>query len=327
MPLRAVQRSKPVLWQDKVIVGTRTGALRAFDRKTGRTAWMQQLPGAIEADMLADDTELYAGTITGGVYAIRAADGSIRWSHFARNEVLGTPVRYRDLIIFPTGGNQVMALHVTDGSWVWQFSGGEDPDMSIRGVAGLTVDGDSIYTGFSNGTISKMDAATGKNQWTERWPQDSRFEDIDSTPIVSNGRVYAIVYGARLLCLRAEDGGTVWTAQIQGHEAPVLANDVLYVPMIDGTLQAFGAEDGRVLWATKLGKYALTPPALQNGRLWLGDSDGTLYVVDAKTGNEVWRYKGGVSGFYAGATAGDDSTVYAISNLGHLFKFKPFRNK
>jgi outer membrane protein assembly factor BamB len=233
---------------------------------------------------------------------------------------MGKPVPDGNRIYVSAGNNQVFAFDKQTGAWGWQYSGGEDADLTIRGAAGISVVDSAIYTAFSNGTVVKLDKAKGIALWSQKFSSGTKYDDIDSTPVVWGGRVCVVVYGSRLVCLKTEDGATLWSAAVQAHQAPETDGETLYLGVLDGAVKAFEATTGAVRWATQVGSAAVNSPRLVGNSIFVSDEEGRLTELDAKTGQVLWHYDGAISGTFA-PVVWDGESVYLFSNMGNLFRF------
>lgn len=323
LPIRSVQRSRPEVFGNRVLVGTRLGEVRAYDLSRGKQLWRTPVDGPIEADLGLAGDAVYAGTVSGTVYALAVSDGSTRWTYAAGHEVLGKPTAAGDKLVFAAGNNQIFALRVTDGGWLWQYNGGEDPDLSIRGAAGTQVVGDRVYTGFSNGVVAALDLNSGKSLWAERYREESRFNDVDSTPVVADGAVYVVLFGARLLALDPEQGGTRWSQVVSAKDAPVVHGGRVFLAGLDGVVRTYRSTDGTPIWSQRLAETALNAPVMSGEWLVVTGTEKGLWVLDRATGEVVWSYSGLTSGSFAQPTA-EGKTIFVASNLGHLLKFSPY---
>ncbi len=323
MPVRAEQRSSPLVQGSRLYVGTRLGRIHAFDARKGTALWTREVQSPVEADPALVGNRLYAGTVSGAVYALRADDGTVEWRYLAGHEVLGKPLVHKDQVIFTTANNQVMAVAQDDGRWLWQYSEGSDPDLSIRGIAGVAIADNTVYTGFSNGMVTAIDASNGRARWKTRVQAQTRFADIDSTPVVSGEFVIVAGYAGEVVALDRTSGKVAWRTSVETHRSPTAAGNLLLVAGLNGSLKALDRKTGTEVWEVRLGRTSLSPIAVRNGLAVTGDDDGNFWVVDIKARKPLWHYRGAVSGVKAAAAFGGDNSVYLVTNLGNLFRFKP----
>jgi outer membrane protein assembly factor BamB len=314
------QRAAPVVLNNRVFVGTRLGEVWALSADSGRALWRLPVESPIEADLATDGRTLYAGSVTGTLYALDPADGRVQWRYWAAQEIMSAPVVYDDLLIFTTANNQVVAVRKDDGAWVWQYARGNDPSISVRGAAGVTVHEDAAYTGFSDGSVVKLAATDGRMIWQQRQVGETRIHDVDATPVVADGLVYAVVFGSRLLALDADDGSVRWSVPVAGHGMPALRDGTLYLGTLGGSVRAFDAETGRAGWSTQIGRGTLSTPVYHRGVLYVTDSQSGITALRAETGEILARNTRMSSGVLTPAVV-TPSAVFVVSNLGHLFKF------
>ena len=117
--------------------------------------------------MLAPDAKvIYIGTDDGHVIALDPRDGREKWRYATRGPVLESPVLSGDLLILSNEADQVYALDRATGKFRWQYKSETPEEFTLRGHAGVTVDGDLVFTGFSNGTLVALRVATGSVAWS-----------------------------------------------------------------------------------------------------------------------------------------------------------------
>ena len=321
---RPAQRSAPLVLGDRTFVGTRRGDVWALSKHTGRPSWKVALGDGMDASLGTDGRRLFAGTVTGGVYALDPANGELQWRYWAGQEILGRPEVYKDLVLFTTANNQVVALRRSDGEWVWQYARGDDPSISIRGAAGLAVHEDSAYTGFSDGSVVRLDAATGRVVWQQRQVGEERLFDVDATPVIVDGRLYAVVFGSRLLALNVDDGRVEWSVSVSAREAPLVHAGTIYVGTLDGRLHTYDAATGSPGWSIQVGREALSTPVEYGGVLYVTDSESGLTALRVDDGEILGRYTRMVSGVLTPPVVTSEG-VFVVSNLGHMYRFRHIR--
>src|SRR5205085_6406570 len=115
-----------------------------------------------------------------------------KWRYPSRGPIDKAPVVTTDLVVFSNEADQVVAVDAITGKFKWQYKGETPEEYTLRGHAGVVIDGDLIYTGFSNGTLVALRKDTGSVAWSTSLKADAeRFFDVDATPLVMGDRVYA----------------------------------------------------------------------------------------------------------------------------------------
>lgn len=152
--------------------------------------------------------------------------------------------------------------------------------------------------------VHAVDLATGAPLWSFRTDGD-----VEGTPVVAEGRVYASTVRGTLYALDAGTGEKLWSVtkgddQADGvhrgwmYEPPNYADGIVYqvYSMGDRRLMALDAATGAALWDVRLnsGWIAETAPTLGGGRAYVAGDGSWMVAVDARTGAELWRRPSGV---------------------------------
>ena len=137
-----------------------------------------------------------------------------------------------------------------------------------KGCTSFAIAGDKVVVmGNKNDTdiVWCLDAATGKELWTHKYPEklDPKMYDggPNATPTIDGGKVYTLSRTGNLFCLSLADGKPQWHKHFQsdfkgtvpswGYSAsPVVKGDLLYcLPCApDGGLYALDKSTGKVNW-------------------------------------------------------------------------------
>lgn len=151
--------------------------------------------------------------------------------------------------------------------------------------------GDLIFTADRKGTVSAVNAQTGKLVWK----QDTE-QAISGGPGIGEGAVLLGTSEAEVLALSQEDGHLVWKSAVTSEvlAAPRAAEGVAVARTVDGKLFGFDASDGQRLWVYDRQVPALTlrgtsAPVLVNGLAVTGFDNGSLVALELKTGKPVWE--------------------------------------
>ena len=152
------------------------------------------------------------------------------------------------------------------------------------GYSGIAVDGGILYTLYEKhdqDSVIALDAKTGKTLWEHALSRKtSRSLNLDngpgphSTPLVVNGRVFAVNTVGRLASLDAKTGAATWESDLweqyggvldRGYGAsPMAWKDLIILP-IGGrghAVMAFHQKDGTVAWQHGDSKATFSSPML-----------------------------------------------------------------
>ena len=300
-----------------VFIGSHDGKFRALSPRDGSERWVKDLGPVSGVPVVLGDL-VYVGGDDGVLHALATSDGAERWKYAAKGAILRPPVASGDLLIFATDGDRVIALDRGSGKWRWQYEREPPEEFTVRGHAGVTVDGEQVLSGFSDGHLVSMARTSGDVLWVRSLAGDAKqFVDVDSTPVVQAGVVYAASVQGGLYGIQASDGTERWQASIVGVSQVVLDSDRLFVIGAESGLHAVDLS-GNVLWRqgfARAGDPGL--PVVSGHYLFLTVSEQGLYVIDKRDGQLVQSFLPGNGITAAPAIRGD--SMFVMSNGGILY--------
>jgi len=153
------------------------------------------------------------------------------------------------------------------------------------------LNGDSVYAASRNGTLARLDAASGKARW--RVSVERRI----SGGVGSDG-VLAVVASeeGEVIALDAQSGVVKWRARVSSEvlAAPKLGDGLVLVRSADSRIFAFGAEDGKRRWVYQRAAASLivrSPVGLtmHQGLAYAGFSGGKLAAIALANGTLRWE--------------------------------------
>ena len=219
-----------------------------------------------------------------------------QWGGPARDFILpagGSPLRW------PDAGPRV----------IWRRPLGE-------GYSSMAVVGDALFTMYRRGddeVVVALDAASGATRWEHRYPAAplggmdfSQGPGPHATPLVRNGRVYAVGATGHLHALDVRTGAPIWSRRLiedlggtpvmRGYASSPLGYGDWIIVQTGGdghAIAALAAADGRIVWRGGSFENVSSSPIL-------ADVDGEAQVialgagevigVDARTGAPRWRF-------------------------------------
>ena len=170
---------------------------------------------------------------------------------------------------------------------LWSASTG-DADRFVFSPA--LVEG-SIYSAARDGTVTRLDAASGRRLWRVS----------AGTPLSagagSDGNIVAVANeDGEVVALDAKTGKRRWGAQVSSEviAAPAVGSDLVLVRSIDNRLFAFGAQDGKRRWVYQRAPSSLiirTPAGvtIQGDTVFAGFAGGKLTAIALSNGGVRWE--------------------------------------
>jgi outer membrane protein assembly factor BamB len=254
-----------ILAAGKVIFGDYS--IYAFDSATGNRRWVfdpqaQGIPGyaAGAYEESTDGSTVYAGSGSGHVYALNAADGALIWLNALSvdsqtsvfDPVIDGARLYMTVRHFtnPITG-AVVALNRNDGTTAWSHVFPSEAPTASGPLGKVVPFGNTVIVANDDGRIYALDRSTGNTQWVARRRPDVIGSD-DVRPIILAGNV--LVAGSLAHYLTGYDPATgrqLWEADGgQGSAGNPMASDggTDFEPYNSGTLGAFDGATGAKRW-------------------------------------------------------------------------------
>ncbi len=331
-PYIAVENARPGLdpRHDRVYMGSSDGRFLAFD-VYGQQMWSYDPESGVESAPAVDERrgELFLASEDGVIHALDWKHGEVRWKVPSGGPVRQTPLLTDDALYLVREDDHVVALSRDDGEILWEYEREVEVEFAIAGHAGLLLHEGKLYTGFTDGAVVALDAASGGVEWErltqldalEREGQAIRFYDVDTTPVLLNGRIWVASVSAGLYALSIEGGSVEWRdGDYQDVTGLAVAGDQLILASATQGVTTLDPQHQRVLWRKPLERGSPADPVVAAGYVLIGESRGGLVAIDLRTGREAARIEHG-QGFSAPpAVAG--TLGWAMTNGGKLIAFR-----
>ncbi|KLO02613.1 membrane biogenesis protein [Morganella morganii] len=326
-------------WEgSSIYAADRNGLVKALDADSGVEIWSVNLaektgflsasiPAMLSGGLTVSGEHLYVGTERGTLIALNANDGEIAWTANAGGEVLSRPEVSEGLVLVHTGNGLLQAFDTATGEQRWSLNL-DTPSLSVRGESAPAVAMGAAFVGGDNGRVSAVMLGQGQLIWQQRISQAtgtteiSRLNDVDMTPVVADGRVYAIAYNGNLVAMDMRSGQILWKRDFGSVNELVLDGESLYVVDQNDNVYGLRAADGVTMWSQdKLLHRNLSAPEIFNGYLVVGDGEGYLHWLDTSNGQFVAQNKLNSSGILSRPSiAGDKLMVQARDGRLYLLR-------
>jgi outer membrane protein assembly factor BamB len=317
------------VYADTVYTGSASGWFYALRASTGAVRWRRQL-GSVACAPIVSGGALVIGTTDGVVLAVDPQTGVEKWRYQSRGPIGQSPVASGELIVFSNEADQVVAVEAANGKFKWQYKSETPEEYTLRGHAGVAIDGELVYTGFSNGTLVALRKDTGSVAWSTSLKGDAdRFMDVDATPLVLDEQVYASSSSGGVYALDKLTGLIRWRLPFFDGAQPSATGNVgglatdgkhIYVSVADLGTYALDLA-GNVIWrvGAKDGGEPAAPVVWGDLLVFSLAHDG-MYLADRRTGQTLEYFDPG-DGVSAQPVITGDGRLFVMSNHGILYAF------
>lgn len=235
------------------------------------------------------------------IFAVNIGEGDSR-----KHRIVADPVVSGGRIFTLDAETTVTAVS-TSGAVLWQrdvLPDGADAGDATGG--GLAVDEDVLYISSGFGTLTALEASTGRTIWVQK---------LDATgsgrPTVFGDLVYVMAGDDTGWALNKSNGRVEWqitastsTTNILGAPAPIVVDGLTVFSFGSGELQAVFRQGGLRRWdASVLGERrgrALSKlddvtgrPIAKDGVIYAGNQSGRTLAMSASSGARIWTAEEG----------------------------------
>lgn len=331
----------PVVGGGKVFVIDVNAVVHAYDLKSGAVLWTQTLGDRKNSSSLFgggvsyDNGKVYATNGVGDAAALDAGTGSQLWKVRPGGPLRGAPAIGNGNVYVMSQDNQLFALKEGTGETVWTASGSLE-NAAVFGAGAPAIGQGTVVAGYSSGELTAYRYENGRPVWQDSLSRTSittsvaSLVDIDASPVIDQGRVYAVGKGGRMVAMDILTGQRLWELNIAGTETPWIAGEWLFVVTDGAKLLCIARNSGRVRWITQLPAYRndekkknainWSGPVLAGGRLILTSTDGGILNVAVEDGRMGTGIKLGTRVYQAPVVA--DNTLLVLTDNGRLVAYR-----
>lgn len=290
----------PIIKDGKIFILDTSGMLIARDLKTEKKIWKSQI---FKSNFLKNyktpkisyaDGKIFAIAGANKIAAVNEVDGKVLWEKDLASIPLSTPISDGNFVYVATNDNKLYAFKAASGDLEWVQSGIARA-TAIFGASDPVISKDFVIVSYSSGEIYAVKKTTGEPVWSQdlnlskATNSDFYLNDIDATPLVKDGMIYAIGNGGLMMALNAKDGNYSWKKQIAGIVDFWGAGDFLFVINNDDKLLAVSKKTGGIKWISQLPdlqkkgkpqtKIIYSGVVMAGDKLLISRADGKLLIA------------------------------------------------
>lgn len=180
------------------------------------------------------------------------------------------------IIIFPAQ-HGLHALNMTNGQQLWVFS-----PPSGAGLSGVSISSDGrVFTVGADGTVYALNQLDGNNVWGTQVAASIR---TAYPPAVGGGKVFA-ADGYKLHALDTRTGSIIWSLSLgEMNSSPTVSSGLVFASTRSGVLYALKEGDGSTSWSLNLPvehNLAITSAVICDGIAFVASEEG-IRAIGAK---------------------------------------------
>jgi outer membrane protein assembly factor BamB len=155
---------------------------------------------------------------------------------------------------------------------------------------------------------------------------------VTASPVVAEGRIYAMDAGARVSALDADTGARLWSFDVEPSDdsggsggGVAVAGERLYVATGYAQVIALESATGKEIWRTGVTAPLRAGPTVAAGRVYVISIDNQAHALDAATGRKLWAHAGITesAGLYGSSSpAVEGNIVIATFSSGEIFALR-----
>jgi len=316
----------PALANNTIFTVSPQGTLTAINKETGKIIWQADTKQSITSGVTTNNSLIFIGTKQGYLLALNQNNGELVWKKNIASEILAPAAANNEVALVKSIDGNLTALSTKDGHQLWHFQE-KSPDLILRGGSSPQIKNDSVFAGFENGTLVRLDLKSGKQIWQENIAEPKgifsvqRMIDIDANPAVTDTRVFVVTWQGQLAALNISNGNIIWSTNASSIAGLAHDKDRIYLADQQGNIRAYNANDGKLIWQqNQLIARNLSSPAIIKNNLLVGDAEGWLHWINKETGQFVARSKASDSAIES-APLIENNIAYISTKNGQISKW------
>lgn len=320
-------RQGPVVDSGRVYAAAVEGGVRALDLQTGRVVWTYASDARLSGGPGVGEGIAVVGGLDGEVIALDAATGAEKWRAEVGNEVIAAPTVAQGRVFVRSNDGRVTAFDAGTGErrWFWNH---DLPSLTVRGNDAATAGPGVLFVGNDDGTVAMLAMDDGRPLWDvpvgqpEGRTELDRMADIDGTPVLEGGTVFASSYKSRTVAIDGPSGRPLWAAEHGGAGRPAVASDRVVVAEPNGAVFGLDKQSGAALWQQPgLARRGVSGAAVVGDYAVVADYEGYVHWLRLDTGDFAARSRAGRDAVRAAPVVADG--IVLVQNVdGGLTAFR-----
>jgi outer membrane protein assembly factor BamB len=313
----------PFVAEGLVVAVDARGQVSAHDAATGALRWRREVGFAVSGGVGGGMGLVLVNGRRGELAALDLASGEPRWRVETGSLAYAPAAVGAGRVALRGADGRLLVLDAMSGERLWADTR-PVPPLSLQGTGRPLLLEDAVIAGFDNGELIAYAMANGRKLFTinvalpKGRSEVERMVDVDSTPLLDRGVIYALAYQGRLVAIDAATTQTLWARELSGFSDLAQDRAALYLTDARGAVMAIDKRSGKSLWTQDaLLHRGVTGPTVVDGMVVVGDREGYLHWLSAEDGRLLARLRP-LSSALSAAPRTDGERLYVQGRDGRL---------
>ncbi|NKC16906.1 MAG: outer membrane protein assembly factor BamB [Gammaproteobacteria bacterium] len=318
----------PALADGRIYAAEADGDVVALNAITGESLWRTDTEITISGGPGTGDGLVVVGSEDGEIVALRSQDGLPLWGAQVSSEVLAPPRVADGIVVVRTVDGKLFGFAVGTGQRRWVYDRSV-PVLSLRGTAAPALNDGLVIGGFDSGRLIALGIQDGQVVWENRIAvprgrtELERLVDIDSTPAVIDGLIYAVTFQGRIAALDATTGAVEWRRDMSSHSGIDVDSDFVFVTDEKGHIWSLERDTSASSWRQKKLEFRrATAPRSFADFVVVGDLEGYVHWLRREDGQFAARARVSSAPIVASPLVGKD-LLYIYASDGTIAALRP----
>lgn len=311
----------PGISEDRIFVSDVDGRVYGLDKASGKLLWKTKLKKKdLSSGVGVHGDKIYVGTYDGELIALNAVNGELLWEAKSSSEILAVPAANSDVVVVQTIDGRLFGYDAASGEQRWRYDH-VVPSLTVRGLADPVITRTQLIAAFGNGQIVVLNPSDGAQIWSGRVSHPKggneleKVVDVDGTPIVSGGYIYAASHQGAIAAFSKAKGSVTWKRDLSTIHTLAATNRRVFAVNEDSHLIAYSSANGNPEWSNELmHRRGLGAPLAFDKYVLSVDDDGYLHLLSQDDGSFAYRFKPAGKGFSARPQILDDKFLLLSDN-------------
>ncbi|MEW6764229.1 MAG: outer membrane protein assembly factor BamB [Pseudomonadota bacterium] len=313
----------PYVIQGTLVAVDARGVVAAYDSQTGDARWRHDLGFAVAGGVGGGNGLVIISGREGEVAALDLNSGEPRWKVDTGSLISAPAAVAAGRVALRGGDGRLLVLDADSGVRLWADSR-PVPPLSLRGTSRPLLLEDAVIAGFDNGELGVYALNNGRKLFSTAVALPSgrseveRMVDVDSTPLIDRGVIYALAYQGRLVAIDASSAQIIWARELSGFSDLAQDRKALYLTDAKGQVMAIDKRTGSPLWTqAALRARGVTAPVLIKDAVVVGDAEGYLHWLSSEDGRLLARLRP-LSSAIVSAPRSDGERIFVRGRDGRI---------